>query len=192
MTGRLSVSDFKLQDFTLSGSPQDFAAKLELETNITAPLGSPDTLQYSKELFSAPIPSAGIAVTGIFSVGAVISYEVGVSTSFSGSASMTFGVAASLPNTAAVVADFRHPDQSSATGFDGGKFDPSFNLNALSADVTVAAFAQPKLSFGIDILKVGHLEIALGVKSPVVSATLTGGYSKSFCPFPFQARRMRT
>ncbi|KAL8929157.1 MAG: hypothetical protein Q9172_000592 [Xanthocarpia lactea] len=179
MTGRLSVSDFKLQDFTLTGSPQDFAAKLELETNITAPLGSPETLQYSKELFSAPIPSAGIAVTGIFSVGAVISYEVGVSTSFSGSASMTFGVAASLPNTAAVVADFRHPDQSSATGFDGGKFDPSFDINALSADVTVAAFAQPKLSFGIDILKVGHLEIALGVKSPVVSATLTGGYNES-------------
>ncbi|KAL8728281.1 MAG: hypothetical protein Q9166_005522 [cf. Caloplaca sp. 2 TL-2023] len=179
VVGHLSVSGFKLQDFTLAGSPQDFAAKLEFETTITAPLGSLDALQYNKTLFSAPIPNAGISVTGIFSLGAIVSYEIGVSTSFSGSASMTFGLSASLPNTAMAIADVRHPSQSAATGFDGGQIDPSFNLTALSASVSVAAFAQPKLSFGIDITKVGHLEIALGVKSPVVGATLTGGYNES-------------
>ncbi|KAI4254403.1 MAG: hypothetical protein L6R42_007205 [Xanthoria sp. 1 TBL-2021] len=92
---------------------------------------------------------------------------------------MTFGITASMPNTAAVIADVRHPSQSSATGFNGSVFDPNFNLKALTASVTVAAFAQPKLSFGVDITKVGHLEIALGVKSPIISATLTGGYNKT-------------
>lgn len=181
-TGHLSVSGFKLQDFVLSGAPQDFAAKLQLETTITAPLGSPDSLQYAKELFSAPIPDAGISVTGIFSLGAVVSYEIGVSTSFAGSASMTFGLSTSLPNTAIVVADVRHPSQSSATGLDGGQVDQNFDLTALSASVTVAAFSQPKLSFGVEITKVGNLGIALGVKMPVISATLTGGYSEP--PFP--------
>ena len=109
-----------------------------------------------------------------------MSYEVGVSTSFAGSASMTFGITASMPNTAAVIADVRHPSRSSATGFEGGVFDPNFDLKALSASVTVGAFAQPKLSFEVAITKVGNLGIALGVKTPVVSATLTGGYSKCF------------
>ncbi|KAI4278080.1 MAG: hypothetical protein L6R38_005321, partial [Xanthoria sp. 2 TBL-2021] len=177
--GHLSVSGFKLQGFTLAASPQDFAAKLQLDTNITAPLGSPDSLQHTIELFKAPIPSAGIVVPGIFSLGAIVSYEVGVSTSFSGTASMAFGMTASMPNTAAVIADVRHPSQSLATGFNGSVFDPNFDLKALTASVTVAAFAQPKLSFGVDITKVGHLEIALGVKSPVISATLTGGYNKT-------------
>ena len=184
--GRLSVSGFKLQDFTLAASPQDFVAKLQLETTITAPLGSPDSLQKTIELFKAPIPNAGIVVPRIFSLGAIVSYEVGVSTSFSGTASMTFGLTASMPNTAAVVADIRHPSQSSATGFNGSVFNPNFDLKALTASVTVAAYAQPKLSFEVDITKVGHLGIALGVKSPVISATLTGGYSMSLSPsFPF-------
>ncbi|KAL8977887.1 MAG: hypothetical protein Q9205_006403 [Flavoplaca limonia] len=188
--GHLSVEGFKLQNFTLAASPQDFAAKLQLDANITAPLGSPDALQHTIELFKAPVPSAGIVVPKIFSLGAIMSYEVGVSTSFSGSASMAFGITASMPNTAAVIADVRHPRQSSATGFDGGVFDPNFDLKALSASVTVAAFAQPKLSFEVAITRVGKLGIALGVKSPVISATLTGGYSRSlllalfFSPFP--------
>ncbi|KAI4263395.1 MAG: hypothetical protein L6R42_001455 [Xanthoria sp. 1 TBL-2021] len=181
-TGHLSVSGFELKDFTLAASPQDFTAKLQLDTKITAPLGSPDSLQNTHELFKAPIPNAGIFVPGIFNLGAFVSYEVGVSTAFSGTASMTFGITASMPNTAAVTADVLHPSQNKATGFEGGKFDPNFDLKALTASVTVSAWAQPKLSFEVDITKVGHLGIALGVKSPVISANLTGGYDQNgFC-----------
>ncbi|KAL8991674.1 MAG: hypothetical protein Q9169_007759 [Polycauliona sp. 2 TL-2023] len=180
--GRLSVIDFKLENFTLAASPLDFAAKIQLDTSITVPLGSPDSLQKTIELFKAPIPGAGINVPGILDLGAIMSYEVGVSTSFAGSASMSFGVVASMPNSAAVVADVRHPSLSSATGFEGGVFDPNFELKALEASVTVAAFAQPKISFEVSITKVGELGIALGVKSPVISATLTGGYNATgFC-----------
>ncbi|KAL8766266.1 MAG: hypothetical protein Q9194_006308 [Teloschistes cf. exilis] len=178
VTGHLSVHDYHLQDFTLSGTPQDFAAKLMLGTTIAAPY-SPDSLSYNKTLFSAPIPDAGISVTGIFSLGAIVSYDIGVSTTFRGSASMIFGLTASLPNTAVAIADIQNPTQSSATGFDGGSFDPSFNLTALSASVTVAAFSQPKLSFGVDITGIGHLDVALALKLPLVEATVAAAYNES-------------
>ncbi|KAI4116400.1 MAG: hypothetical protein LQ338_007720 [Usnochroma carphineum] len=182
ITGHLSVKSFKLQDFTLSGSPQGLAAKLELETKITAS-DSPTPLQSTKELFSAPIPDAGISVPGIFSLGAVVSYDIGVSSTFAGSASMTFGLSASLPDTAALVADVQNPSASSATGFDSGHLEHNFNLTALSAGFTVAAFSQAKLSFGIDITTVGHLDVALALKLPAVEANVTGAYSRPLPAF---------
>ncbi|KAL8649240.1 MAG: hypothetical protein Q9210_004516 [Variospora velana] len=178
VTGHLSVKDFSLQQLTLAGSPQGFAAKMDIATKITAPY-SPDQLAYSKELFSAPIPEAGISVTGIFSLGAVVSYEVGVSTTFSGSASMSFGLTASLPDTAVVIADSLDRSASTATGFEGAVFDPHFNLTALSAGVTLAAFSQAKLTFGVDITKVGKLEVGVALKLPAVEAIVKGAYDEA-------------
>ncbi|KAL8967303.1 MAG: hypothetical protein Q9197_005503 [Variospora fuerteventurae] len=175
VTGHLSVKDFSLQQLTLAGSPQGFSAKMDIATKITAPY-SPDQLGYSKELFSAPIPEAGISVTGIFSLGAVVSYEVGVSTTFSGSASMNFGLTASLPDTAVVIADGIDRSASTTTGFEGAVFNPHFNLTALSAGVTLAAFSQAKLTFGVDITKVGKLEVGMGLKLPAVEAIVKGAY----------------
>ena len=141
---------------------------------------SPDSLQFSKELFSAPIPDAGISVPGIFKLGAVISYEVGVTTTFTGSAEFKFGLSASLPDTAKVVADVSDPGQSSATGFDAANIEPIFDVEALSAKVTVAAFTQPKLFFGIELTKVGKFDINLSLKLPEVSATLEAAFSEYF------------
>ncbi|KAL8957970.1 MAG: hypothetical protein Q9193_004880, partial [Seirophora villosa] len=178
VTGHLSVKDFSLQGLTLAGSPQGFAAKMDIGTSITAPY-SPNSLQYSKELYSAPIPEAGISVTGIFSLGAVVSYEVGVSTTFSGSASMNFGLTASLPDTAIVIADGLTRSASTATGFEGASFDPHFNLTALSAGVTLAAFSQAKLTFGVDITKVGKLEVGMALKLPGVEAIVKAAYNEA-------------
>ncbi|KAL9004501.1 MAG: hypothetical protein Q9188_002680 [Gyalolechia gomerana] len=178
VTGRLSVQDFSLKDFSLSGSPQGLAANLELDTKITAPY-SPKSLNYTKELFNFPVPEAGISVPKIFNLGAWISYEVGVTTTFSGSANFTFGLNASVPDTAVMTADFKDPSQSSATGFDGGQVDPKFDLQGLSAGVTVAAFSQAKLSFGVDIDKVGRLDIAYALKLPGIEARLKAAYNQA-------------
>lgn len=161
----------------LEASPQNFLAKLELETTVSS-TSAPDTLTHTKELLSAPIPGAGISVTGIFKLGAVVSYDVGISASFAGNAVVQYGLQASLPNTAKVVADVHNPASSSATGFDGGALNPLFDLKSLSASVTVAAFSQPKLSFGIELNKIGTFEIAMTMKLPEVSATLTGSFSR--------------
>ena len=171
------MKDFKLLELTLDASPQDVAATLELGTTVTAKV-SPDSLNYTKELFSAPIPDAGIEVPGIFKLGAVVSYEVGITTTFEGSATFQYGLSANLPNTAKVTADIITPDKSSATGFDGANVNPKFDVKALSASVTVAAFTQPKLFFGIELTKIGKVDVNINVKLPIVSATLTAAYSK--------------
>lgn len=76
MTGHISVQNFDLQDLTLTASPQGFEAELELEATITS-TDEPDSLQYTKQLLSAPVPGAGISVSGIFSLGATLTYSVG-------------------------------------------------------------------------------------------------------------------
>ena len=169
----VQVKGFKLQDLTIDASPQGLAATLELGATITAK-DSPDSLQFSKELFSAPIPDAGIEVPGIFKLGAIVSYEVGVSTAFEGTAAFQFGLSAGLPDTAKVLANINKPDQSSATGFNPS-FNPIFDVQSLSASVTVAAFTLPKLSFGIELIEIGRFDVNINVKLPEVSATLTAG-----------------
>ncbi|KAL8957357.1 MAG: hypothetical protein Q9183_006083, partial [Haloplaca sp. 2 TL-2023] len=125
LQGHIVVKGFVLQDLTLAAAPQNFRAKLELSATVTSSK-SPDSLQSSKELFAAPIPGAGIAVTGIFKLGATVSYDVGTSATFAGSATAAFGVTASLPNGAKVVADINNPENSAATGWKHTTLTPSF------------------------------------------------------------------
>lgn len=165
-----------MQDLTIDASPHSFLAELELEAVITATY-KPESLQYTKELFSAPIPDAGIEVPGIFKLGATLSYNVGISSTFKGSATVDFGLKAELPDSAKLVADIQNPDSSSAVGFSGA-VTPLFDVKALSASLTLAAFSQPKLSFGIELTEVGTLDVALTMKLPEVSATLTAAYGK--------------
>lgn len=172
----VQVKAFKLQKLTLDASPQGLAATLELGASITAK-ESPDSLQFSKELFSAPIPDAGIELPGIFKLGAFVSYEVGVDITFAGTAAFQFGLSAGLPDTAKVMANIKTPDKSSATGFNPS-FNPIFDVQSLSESVTVAAFTQPKLSFNIELTKIARFDVHVNVKLPEVSATLTAGFGE--------------
>lgn len=173
--GHLTVENFVLQDLILEASPSDFKAKLELEATVTSSK-SPESIQNSKELFSAPIPGAGISVTGIFKLGATVSYEVGTSATFAGSATADFGLSASLPNGAKVVAAVNHPTDSSATGWSGSSLTPNFEVTKLSASITLAAFSQPKIAFGIELVEVGKVDVAVTMKLPEISSTLSANY----------------
>jgi len=172
------IKKLKLKELTLTGTPSGLAAQLELGSTITGGL-HPDTLSYSKTLFSVPIPDAGIAVAGIFSLGAIISYDVGVSAAFSGSATVKYGLSASIPNNAKLVANLVTPSSSSATGFEGFQVTPVFDVTTLSAGVTLSAFSQPKLSFGLEITGIAKFDAAFAVKLPEVTATLTGGFNSA-------------
>lgn len=116
---------------------------------------------------------------GIFNLGAFITYEVGISATFAGTATFQSGLSASLPDTAKLIADISAPDQSSATGFDSVSIKPIFDVQVLSASVTVAAFTQPKLAFGIELSRNGRFEVNVNVKLPIVSATLEAAFSKN-------------
>jgi hypothetical protein len=77
---------------------------------------------------------------------------VGIESSISGTANFTFGIAASLPDTALVVVNVADLSQSKATGFEEATFDPIFDIQSGSATLNVAAVSRPKLSFGIEVV----------------------------------------
>ena len=182
ITGRLSVKLFVVADFVLSAAPQDFVAELEMAAAITG-FYRPDSLKWDKDLFDAPVPDAGIVVPGILNLGLTVRYRIGVSTTFSGAADFNFGLKATVPNGAQVAIDTQHSDQSGATGWEGSRLDPLFDLKALDASVKVAAFTQPMLVFGVEIVKLAQFDVELILKLPQVQATLTGIYNETgACP----------
>ena len=103
---------------------------------------------------------------------------MGVSSSFSGSATIDFGLQAGMPDSAQMTADIQNPASSSATGWSGGSLTPLFDIKEESASIKLAAFSEPKLAFGIELIEVGNFDVALTVKLPEVSVTLTAAYDE--------------
>ena len=181
------VEHFALQDLTLSAAPSNFKAKLKLEATVTAeksPVSlNPDPI----ELFRFPIPGVGIAINGIFSLGATVSYAVGTSATFAGTATVDFGLEASLPDGAKVSADIMDPDQSSATGWGGSRLDPVFKVTKIEASIKLSAYSQPKVEFGIKLDNVGDVEVVVGMKLPEISSTLAAEYGMSLLDISYSS-----
>ena len=175
----VQVKNFSIKEFVIDASPQDVVAKLELQAIISAS----ETLlsiDQSKELFAVGIPGAGIAVTGIFKLGATGSYSVGVSSTFQGNGLVDFGIQATLPNAAKVRADNINRESSSAVGFGQPSITPLFNVKSLSASVGLTAYSRLKVSFGIEVVKIGHVDTAIVLQVPKVTAQLNTGLGSSF------------
>ena len=174
--GHIVVNNFILQDLTLSVSPSNFKAKLELEATVTASK-SPANLTGSKELLEQYLSPEQVLKSQVSSSSVpTVSYEVGTSVSIAGAATARFGLEAGLPNNAIVVADVNNPSQSSADGWEGGSLTPSFRVTKLDASITLAAFSQPKISFGIELIKVATADVSLTMKLPEISSRLSATY----------------
>ena len=180
VTGHISVDHFHLKDLSIDGVPQGLKGAMELEAQITK-YEKPDSWKFTKELFSAPVPDAGIEIPGIFKLGAVLSYEIGVQAQLQGSATIDFGLALNVPDTAAIHTDIMNPSASTAQGL-AGDITPIFDIKALSATVQLSAFAQPKLSFGVSLTQIGTVDIALTFKMPQIAVKFIAAYSMFF-PF---------
>lgn len=154
VSGSISVTNFQVQALVLSASPQDFKSTLEVEAKIEASTsaGLLSGLNFSKEVASFPIPGAGIVIPGIFELGAVVSYEVAIESSITGTANFTFGLVTSVPNTAKIEANLANIAASSSTGFGSTTFSPTFEISSGSATLDVSAVSKPKLTFGVDIV----------------------------------------
>ena len=107
------------------------------------------------------------------SLGTSVAYSVGGDCTFSGSASASFGVDASLPDGALVKVDYKNHGASSATGFDSTQLTPMFNLNNGSASVKLSATSKPEIKFGFDLYHVGNVDVAVTVNLPEASVTLS-------------------
>ena len=170
--GALQVKDFKLQDLVLTASPHTLSAALELEATITATDNS-QGLSFNYPLLQEfAIPYAGFSIEDLVSVGASLSYFVGGSCTFSGDAIVDFGVNASVPDSAQIVAD-SYQAASSVTGFDASDLKHSFHIGNESATVTLSAYSQPELKFGFELAKVADVDVTLRVKLPELNATFT-------------------
>lgn len=175
------MKDSKLKGLVLNASPAKMASTIDLGVTLTAD-EKVQTVSHIQELFSAAIPSLGLDVPGILKIGATIAYEVGLENTFSGTGTLSAGLSATLPDDAKLVANINTPDQSSAIGFDTASATPKFDVTALSASVTVAAFAQPKLILGIVLTDIGAFDVNIAIKTPIVSATFTAAYSELESP----------
>ena len=89
---------------------------------------------------------------------------------------MDFGLKATLPDSAQLVANIQDPDSSSATGFGGGSLTPLFDITQETASISLSAFSQPELKFGIELIEIGEIDVGLTVKLPEVSVTLSAAY----------------
>lgn len=89
---------------------------MKLEAIITS-YEKPDALQFTKQLFSAPVPEAGIEIPTISELGAILSYVVGAQASFQGSATIDTGLSMTAPDTASVDIDAFIPELAHAPVF---------------------------------------------------------------------------
>ena len=171
--GSLQVKDFKLHDLVLTGSPHSLSAALELEATITT-TDNPRTLPFNYTVVQDfTIPDAGFKIDDLVSVGAFLSYSVGGSCTFSGDAIVDFGVNASVPDTAQIVADFHGQAASSVTGFDTSDLRHSFHIGNESATISLMAYSQPELKFEVELVEVAEVDITLAVKLPELNASFT-------------------
>ena len=172
--GSLQVKHYKLQDLVLTASPHSLSAALELEATITA-TDNPQGLSFNYPLLQdVAIPDAGFSIDHLVSVGASLSYSVGGSCAFSGDAIVDFGVNATVPDTAQIVADSHRQAASSVTGFDASDLKHSFHIGNESATVSLSAYSQPELKFGFELVKVADVDVTLTVKLPELNASFTG------------------
>lgn len=170
---------FKVQDLSLTVSPKSVQAALELEA--TASASGLLSNSYTKELLDFPIPDAGISIKDVIDLGATLHYSVGGEYSFGGSASVNIGGNISLPDTARIVTDIQQSG-SSATGFGSSQLTPILDLDKASASITLGVFSQPEIQFGINLHKVGNVDVAVKVKLPDFSTTLKAEYG--MCSIP--------
>ena len=130
------------------------------------------------EFLAFGFPGAGIAIPGIFSLGATASYSVGAESKVRGKGVVDFGLTAGIPNRARVLTNVRKILESQAIDFLGAPVTPIFEVKALTGDVSFTAFSVAKISFGVEIAQIGKAQAAVLFKIPVVSTQLTAGFCK--------------
>ena len=171
VSGHIKVHHWSFRQFSISASPVGVHGALVLEAAAT---GSA-SITHTTELFAQGIPGAGFVIPKILKLGGVLSYEVGVSATAQGSARVDFGLKASIPDSSKVTLDLAEVSNSGANGFEPS-VTPVFDVPYLTGALTLSAFAQPKLFFGIDLLGIGKADLALMLRLPEISATFGPKY----------------
>lgn len=137
-----------------------------------------EPLSGKKELFSMPVPDLGFEIEHLCKFGVTLAYQVGFQTRLLGSATVVFGATSSLPDDAIITIDLKNHDSTTRTGFEGAALLPVFDITALTSSVKFAVFTQADIAFGIELHKIGKLDVELNLKIPQLSVIANAGFRK--------------
>ena len=160
-------------------SLKNFNATMELQAQSTYN-HKIKALSGKLDLYVYPVPSLGFKIKHLCEVGLDLAYQIGYSTKFLGPTTIVFGATTSLPDDAAINIDLMNHDRSWHTGFEHAVLRPLFDIKAVSNSIKFAVYTQADMRFGIDINKVGRMDVELNLKIPQLSTAVTAGYSKHF------------
>lgn len=119
-------------------------------------------------------------------IGASLIYSISGDCAFSSSAIVDFGVNASLPDSALIVADYGNHGASSTSGFDSSQLTPIFDVKSESASMKLSASSQPAISLGVDLKTIGKFGMTVSFNLPELSATLTVAHGTYLIPVCLQ------
>ena len=168
---------WKLYNASLTITPRDFNATMELKAKITN-TEKLETQSFEKDLWTKAIPQVGFSIRGIAKIGLTVTYQIALSTKLAASAEFTFGATSEIPNDTPLVIDIVDIDRS---GYDGPRTPlafPVFNLNSLTGSAKFGAASQAILAFGMEITEVENVAIEFNLKIPQFSVTLNAGYGR--------------
>ena len=160
-------------------SPKNFNATMELQAQSTYN-HKIESLSAKKDLYVYPVPTLGFKIKHLCEVGLDLAYQIGYATKFLGPTTIVFGATSSLPDDAVINIDLMAHDKSWHTGFENAVLRPLFDIKAVSNSIKFAVYTQADIRFGIDINKVGRMDVELNLKIPQLSTAVTAGYSKHF------------
>lgn len=169
------IKDYKLMNLTLRGEMDDMSMNMVMEMfwqDFKETYKSERHFRKEKkeweveqEIFSVPVPYAGIEVPKLFKLGLTTSLDAIASAKLMGKLNITFGLEAKTPGKSEIFLDALHPSRSYMRGFHLDA-DPIFHVNEASMTFSISAALQATLNFGIEIPKVVELSTYLAIRAP--------------------------
>ncbi|KAH0543390.1 hypothetical protein FGG08_002248 [Glutinoglossum americanum] len=165
----VGVSIGNLEEFTISASPKDFIATMELQASIEATLGSP----YSWRQKITSVELGGFTIADILTLDSTLDYYIGFSVSaWQSFSAVTFGTSATLSDSAVAEIDLLNIKHSNFSGW-----APTFQPLPISASTRVSgdmvAYSEPALTLHLTVLGIGF-EAGLDFKLPEARIHLEG------------------
>lgn len=163
MTGKISVSLTSIKEVNLEITPKDVSASMGLSVHAEGYSGI--AISYGQTLAKVPVPGLGWSIPGVFTIGLVVKAKVGFGMkNWNGSATMAYGVTASIPNDSTFKIDLANQNDNSFTGWKPTVTESPFTFNGqASADADV--FTAVGLALEVSVLEQGF-SAALQLKAP--------------------------
>lgn len=159
---------YLIEDGTLELAMNDFAAHMEFESTLEA--------SASTDIYTAPfpdIPLTEFVIPGIATVGPVLRPALSIGVQGSTNLDFSYGFDLTLPGTASITLDTRHPNNSRVVGFQNPQLSAlPFQAQIDNLNLTVSVGFSPQLLLTANVLKKsGEISAGAFLDLPKLTAT---------------------